>query len=63
MSGLPQRGTVAFGSGLHGWAFTGRQFATRYAKKFGVDREKMMDRLWGDHSFQPKDQEMDFQGN
>lgn len=42
----PDRGTVAFGSGLHGWAFTVRQFATRYAKKFGVDRNKMMERLW-----------------
>ena len=42
----PEKGTVAFGSGLHGWAFTIRQFATRYAKKFGVDRNKMMERLW-----------------
>lgn len=42
----PDKGTVAFGSGLHGWAFTVRQFATRYAKKFGVDRNKMMERLW-----------------
>ncbi|CCE63246.1 hypothetical protein TPHA_0J02735 [Tetrapisispora phaffii CBS 4417] len=50
----PQRGTVAFGSGLHGWAFTIRQFATRYAKKFGVDKEKMMERLWGDSFFNPK---------
>lgn len=42
----PEKGTIAFGSGLHGWAFTIRQFATRYAKKFGVDKNKMMDRLW-----------------
>jgi elongation factor 2 len=49
----PDRGTVAFGSGLHGWAFTIRQFATRYAKKFGVDRNKMMERLWGDNYFNP----------
>ncbi|KAI5306823.1 Elongation factor 2, partial [Ascosphaera atra] len=42
----PEKGTVAFGSGLHGWAFTVRQFAVRYAKKFGVDRRKMMERLW-----------------
>lgn len=42
----PYKGTVAFGSGLHGWAFTIRQFAGRYAKKFGVDRTKMMERLW-----------------
>lgn len=42
----PYKGTVAFGSGLHGWAFTVRQFAVRYAKKFGVDKDKMMERLW-----------------
>ncbi|KAE9389916.1 P-loop containing nucleoside triphosphate hydrolase protein [Gymnopus androsaceus JB14] len=47
-------GTVAFGSGLHGWAFTLRQFAIRYAKKFGVDKEKMMAKLWGDNFFNPK---------
>ena len=50
----PDKGTVAFGSGLHGWAFTVRQFASRYAKKFGVDKEKMMERLWGDVYFHPK---------
>lgn len=50
----PERGTVAFGSGLHGWAFTLRQFAQRYAKKFGVDQEKMMGRLWGENYFNPK---------
>lgn len=42
----PYQGTVAFGSGLHGWGFTIRQFAARYAKKFGVDKTKMMERLW-----------------
>ncbi|ETI27947.1 elongation factor 2 [Cladophialophora carrionii CBS 160.54] len=50
----PEKGTVAFGSGLHGWAFTIRQFAVRYAKKFGVDKAKMMERLWGDSYFNPK---------
>ncbi|KAI9098616.1 P-loop containing nucleoside triphosphate hydrolase protein [Phlyctochytrium arcticum] len=50
----PEKGTVAFGSGLHGWAFTLRQFAQRYAKKFGVDKEKMMARLWGESYFNPK---------
>lgn len=49
----PDKGTIAFGSGLHGWAFTLRQFAARYAKKFGVDKEKMMARLWGDNYFNP----------
>lgn len=50
----PEKGTVAFGSGLHGWAFTIRQFAVKYAKKFGVDKSKMMERLWGDNFFNPK---------
>ncbi|KAI9140195.1 P-loop containing nucleoside triphosphate hydrolase protein [Paraphysoderma sedebokerense] len=49
----PEKGTVAFGSGLHGWAFTLRQFANRYSKKFGVDREKMMTKLWGENYFNP----------
>ena len=51
---FPDKGTIAFGSGLHGWAFTVRQFAIRYAKKFGVDKNKMMERLWGDNYFNPK---------
>jgi elongation factor 2 len=50
----PEKGTVAFGSGLHGWAFTLRQFATRYAKKFGVSKDKLMPKLWGDNYFNPK---------
>jgi elongation factor 2 len=38
----PEQGAVAFGSGLHGWCFTLRQFANRYAKKFGLNIENMM---------------------
>ncbi|KAG5642950.1 Elongation factor 2 [Asterophora parasitica] len=49
----PDKGTVAFGAGLHGWGFTLRQFANRYSKKFGVDKEKMMAKLWGDNYFNP----------
>jgi len=45
----PEKGTIAFGSGLHGWAFTIRQFAVKYSKKFGVDKDKMMERLWVGH--------------
>ncbi|KAI3613532.1 hypothetical protein CBS9595_004365 [Malassezia furfur] len=64
----PEKGTVAFASGLHGWAFTLRQFAARYAKKFGVDKEKMMVKLWGDNFFNPKtkkwtNKETDADGN
>ncbi|KAJ7292688.1 P-loop containing nucleoside triphosphate hydrolase protein [Mycena rebaudengoi] len=50
----PEHGSVAFGSGLHGWAFTLRQFAHRYSKKFGVEEEKLMAKLWGDNFFNPK---------
>ncbi|RIA98408.1 P-loop containing nucleoside triphosphate hydrolase protein [Glomus cerebriforme] len=50
----PEKGTVAFGSGLYGWGFTLRQFAQRYSKKFGVDKEKMMQKLWGENYFNPK---------
>lgn len=39
---------------MHGWAFTLRQFAKRYGKKFGVDHDKMMKRLWGENFFNPK---------
>nr|XP_018262560.1 elongation factor 2 [Kwoniella dejecticola CBS 10117]OBR84718.1 elongation factor 2 [Kwoniella dejecticola CBS 10117] len=50
----PEKGTVAFGSGLHGWAFSLRQFAARYSKKFGVDKNKLMPKLWGDNYFNAK---------
>ena len=50
----PSTGTVAFGSGLHGWGFTLTKFANMYSKKFGVDRKKMMERLWGDSFFDQK---------
>merc|ERR1712079_585316 len=47
-------GSVGFGSGLHGWAFTLKQFAEMYAAKFGVDTDKMMKKLWGGSFFNPK---------
>jgi len=47
----PDKGTVAFGSGLHGWGFNVERFAKMYAAKMGVDKEKMMKRLWGDCFF------------
>lgn len=50
----PNKGTVAFGSGLHGWGFTLGRFADMYASKFGVARDKLMGRLWGEHFFDPK---------
>jgi len=47
----PTAGTVAFGSGLHQWAFTLKKFARTYGAKFGVPEEKMMQKLWGDWYF------------
>jgi len=47
----PTKGTVAFGSGLHQWAFTLKRFARTYGAKFGVPEEKMMGKLWGDWYF------------
>jgi elongation factor 2 len=50
----PELGTVCFGSGLHGWAFTLTKFAKMYASKFpGVEVNKLMGRLWGDSFYDP----------
>jgi elongation factor 2 len=47
-------GTVGFGSGLHGWAFTLKQFAEIYSDKFGIGIEKMVKGLWGDQFINPR---------
>jgi len=49
----PEKGTVCFSAGLHGWAFTLTVFAKMYGKKFGVAEEKMMEKLWGSNFFDP----------
>ena len=51
----PTKGTVGFGSGLHGWAFTLKQFAEIYSSKFKIDPPKLMKRLWGDQFYNPKE--------
>lgn len=48
-------GNVGFGSGLHQWAFTLKQFAAMYASKFGVEVDKLMKRLWGENYFSAKE--------
>jgi elongation factor 2 len=50
----PDKGTVCFGSGLHGWGFTLVRFAEIYAAKFGVEKEKLQERLWGDNWYDPE---------
>jgi elongation factor 2 len=49
----PEKGTVAFGSALQGWAFTLRIFARMYAKKFGIDEQALEHKLWGDNFYDP----------
>lgn len=51
----PEKGTVGFGSGLHGWAFTLKQFAEMYCTKFKIEESKLMRRLWGDQFYHPKE--------
>ena len=58
----PVKGTVVFGSGLHGWGFTLQQFARLYASKFGVCEERMCERLWGEHYYDPQNKRWSRQG-
>jgi len=51
----PSLGTVGFGSGLHGWAFTLQQFSEIYSDKFKIEPAKLMKRLWGDQYFSGKE--------
>lgn len=50
----PSKGSVGFGSGLHGWAFTLKQFSEMYAEKFKIDVNKLMTKLWGENFFNGK---------
>ena len=50
----PHKGNVAFGSGKDCWGFTLKIFADIYAKKFGIEQKKMMNKLWGDNYFDAK---------
>ncbi|XP_055956332.1 eukaryotic translation elongation factor 2 [Patella vulgata] len=50
----PKNGTVGFGSGLHGWAFTLKDFAKIYQSKFKIPEAKMMRKLWGNQFYNTK---------
>jgi elongation factor 2 len=47
----PTKGTVGFGAGLHGWAFTLKEFAEIYSAKFKIEVPKLMKRFWGDNFY------------
>jgi len=51
----PQNGTVGFGSGLHGWAFTLKDFAKMYVNKFKIEESALMKRLWGEQFYHAKE--------
>jgi elongation factor 2 len=50
----PSNASVGFGSGLHGWAFTLKQFAELYSAKFKIDVDRLMNKLWGENFFNLK---------
>ena len=45
----PSKGSVGFGSGLHGWAFSLKQFSDIYSSLFKVPAAKLMTKLWGEN--------------
>ncbi|CAF1430228.1 unnamed protein product, partial [Didymodactylos carnosus] len=51
----PTKGTVGFGAGLYGWAFTLKEFAEMYSAKFEIEPDKLMKHLWGDNFFSPSE--------
>lgn len=50
----PSKGSVGFGSGLHGWAFTLKQFAEIYAERFKTDPQRLMTKFWGENFYNPQ---------
>jgi len=51
----PTKGTVGFGAGLHGWAFTLKEFAEFYGNKLKIEVPKLMTRFWGDNFYSPSE--------
>jgi len=50
----PSKGSVGFGSGLHGWAFSVKEFADIYSSLFKVPASKLMNKMWGENFFNKK---------
>jgi elongation factor 2 len=47
----PCKGNVAFGSGKDAWGFSLQKFARMYSKKFGINEDKLVNKLWGDNYY------------
>lgn len=50
----PEKGNVAFGSALHGWAFRVETFAQLVATKMGANPKVLREVLWGDWCYHVK---------
>ncbi|PWZ03264.1 putative Tef2-translation elongation factor 2-putative [Testicularia cyperi] len=50
----PSKGNVIFASAIDNWAFRLERFAMLYAKKMGLQEQKLRKVLWGDFYFDPK---------
>lgn len=51
----PVKGNVVFASGLHQWGFTIQLFAKFYSKKMNLPKDKLIQWMWGDNFYNPKD--------
>ncbi|KYQ96868.1 elongation factor 2 [Tieghemostelium lacteum] len=49
----PENGKVAFGSGYLGFGFNLGTWAKIYSQKFGINRQKLVKRLWGENYYCP----------
>ena len=47
-------GTVLFASAAHGWCFSLRQFADIYGPLLGINKNKLVQYMWGDYVYKEK---------
>ena len=50
----PVTGTVLFASAAHGWCFSVRQFADLYGPILGINKNKLVQYMWGDYTYKEK---------
>lgn len=50
----PVTGTVLFASAAHGWCFSLRQFADLYGPILGINKNKLVQFMWGDYVYKEK---------